>query len=225
MVPSENSDEHAAPLMQDEKAIMPASASAPVVGHSAPACLACSTRGVCPSFGEALESWKLKTLVGSPLDATGDPDEIPSISVDEHEAPPWQDKHAATLDLAHEGGGCAPHRLASLGKPTSGEDDFVQRPKVDNVPLSSPAPDKSWFTEEADYNEKHFLEDFQNGRISEEDLREVLDYYREGRIELGTRPSKIREIHIVEARLEIAKSLRLLQGAVAARLLADLPRR
>ena len=67
--------------------------------------------------------------------ATGDPDWIPSISIDEHEAPPWQDKHAATLDLAHEGGGFAPHRLANLGRPTSGDDD------VDVVPVEGCSAD------------------------------------------------------------------------------------
>ena len=88
-----------------------------------------------------------------------------------------------------------------------------------NVPPSSPAPDLPYtvkeFEEEADSHEQGSLEDLLSGHISEEVLRDALDYYRDGRIELGTRPSKIREIHIVEARLEIAKSHRLLQGAVA----------
>ena len=67
------------------------------------------------------------------------------------------------------------------------------------------------FDKEADHYEFCFFEDFRNGRIPEEDLRDVLEYYKAGR----AKPSKYREIHIVEARLEIAKSLRTLQGAVA----------
>ena len=43
-VPSVNSDEHAAPSIQDGQAILPASALAPVVAHSAPARLAGSTK-------------------------------------------------------------------------------------------------------------------------------------------------------------------------------------
>ena len=57
----------------------------------------------------------------------------------------------------------------------------------------------------------NIFEDFRYGRIPEENLRDVFDYYKTGR----ARPSKYREIHIVEARLEIAKSLRTLRGAVA----------
>ena len=69
------------------------------------------------------------------------------------------------------------------------------------------------FDKVADQIEQCSFEDFRKGHISEEDLRETLEYYKT----LGrrTRPSKYREIHIVEARLEIAKSLRALQGAVA----------
>ena len=50
--------------------------------------------------------------------------EVPSTSTGAHEAPPWQDKQAfaSTLALAHEGGGCALHRLASPGRPTSDDD-------------------------------------------------------------------------------------------------------
>ena len=68
------------------------------------------------------------------------------------------------------------------------------------------------FDKEADGVEQICFEDLRNGRISEEELRECFEYYDDGP---RTRPSKYREIHIVEARLEIAKSLRALQGAVA----------
>ena len=68
------------------------------------------------------------------------------------------------------------------------------------------------FDKEADDIEQIYFEDFRSLRISEEELREVFEYYDDGP---RTRPSKYREIHIVEARLEIAKSLRALQGAVA----------
>ena len=62
--------------------------------------------------------------------------------------------------------------------------------------------------DKADKIEQYFLEGFRNGAIPEEELRQTLDYFRAGR----TRPSKIREIDIVEARLEIARSLREAKG-------------
>ena len=64
------------------------------------------------------------------------------------------------------------------------------------------------FDREADEFEVCFFDDFRKGVIQEEVLRDALDYFRAGR----TRPSKIREIDIVEARLEIARSLRKAKG-------------
>ena len=62
--------------------------------------------------------------------------------------------------------------------------------------------------DKADRYEHYAFEGFRNGAISEVELREALDLYRAGR----TRPGKFREIDIVEARLEIARSLREAKG-------------
>ena len=50
--------------------------------------------------------------------------------------------------------------------------------------------------------EASFFDDFRKGEIQEEDLREALEYYAEGRELKGLGPSKIRESDIEEARLQ-----------------------
>ena len=65
---------------------------------------------------------------------------------------------------------------------------------------------------EADSNDAAFFDDFRKGVIQEEELREVLGSCRELRALKGLGPSNIREIDIVEARLETARSLRKAKG-------------
>ena len=53
-----------------------------------------------------------------------------------------------------------------------------------------------------DRDEAAFLNDFRNGVIQEEELHEVLDCYKDCRVQCGTGPSKIRVIDICQARSE-----------------------
>ena len=57
-------------------------------------------------------------------------------------------------------------------------------------------------TTEANANEASFLDDFRKGEIQEEDLRDALEYYAEGRELKGFGPSKIRESDLEAARLQ-----------------------
>ena len=62
--------------------------------------------------------------------------------------------------------------------------------------------DEKWFNTTEASMEASFLDDFRKGEIQEEDLREALEYYAEGRELKGLGPSKIRESDIEEARLQ-----------------------
>ena len=77
-------------------------------------------------------------------------------------------------------------------------------PQDGEIHIQLPTEGAEEFDWEADNNEHYFFEGFRHDVIPEEELREAPDYYRAGR----TRPSKFREIDIVEARLKIARSLR-----------------
>ena len=68
------------------------------------------------------------------------------------------------------------------------------------------------FEREADANETGEFDDFRKGVNQETQLRVTLDYYGELRILRGPRPSKIREIDIVESRLVKASSPRKAKG-------------
>ena len=68
--------------------------------------------------------------------------------------------------------------------------------------------DEEWFDTTQGQNttvalmEASFFDDFRKGEIQEEDLREALEYYAEGRELKGLGPSKIRESDIEEARFK-----------------------
>ena len=67
---------------------------------------------------------------------------------------------------------------------------------------------------EIDSKEARCIDNFRKGVFREEKLREALGVCATVRAVKGLGPSKIREIDIVEARLEIAKSLRKAKGGV-----------